>query len=261
MTDTRPDLAVLHTPAQATACHHLAEALSLPLLDRPGATPFVLTYTDRGLALQQTGAGAPGPVLVDFVGGAARHRRQQGGGELVVRAVTGRKQRCPQVVDATAGLGRDSFVLASRGCSVTLCERSGVIAALLQDGLQRAQNCADAAIELIAQRMALVTAQAGDYLRALPAEQAPDVVLIDPMFPASGKSAQAKKEMRAFQQVVGPDRDSAELLTTALEVARHRVVVKRPRKAPALAGRAPGFALNGKAIRFDVYPIRAFEAS
>ena len=46
----------------------------------------------------------------------------------------------PQVLDATAGLGKDAFVLASLGCQMTLIERQPLIAALLEDGLARARG-------------------------------------------------------------------------------------------------------------------------
>ena len=42
------------------------------------------------------------------------------------------------MLDATAGLGRDAFVLASLGCQVTLIERVPAVAALLENGIERA---------------------------------------------------------------------------------------------------------------------------
>ena len=77
---------------------------------------------------------------MDFVEGAVAHRRKFGGGrgQSIAKAVGLKSGAMPTVVDATAGLGRDAFVLASLGCKVTLIERSPVVAALLQDGLARA---------------------------------------------------------------------------------------------------------------------------
>ena len=245
----------------------LAEHLQIPLLVEGANQQFayLLHYTERGLAIQQTGAGAPGPVLVDFTAGAADHRRKRGGGELIVKAVAGHKQDRPSVLDATAGLGRDSFVLASRGYAVTLCERSPLIAALLADGLSRARHSAgqhnDDELRAVIDRMQLVEMDSCEYLRREGQVNPPDVVVIDPMFPASKKSALVKKEMRAFQQLVGADIDSEELLTLAIATAKHRVVVKRPKKAEVLAGRKPNFTVEGKAIRFDIYSLRAFDKS
>ena len=46
----------------------------------------------------------------------------------------------PIAVDATAGLGEDSFILAAAGFHVIMCEYNPVIAALLADALERAQD-------------------------------------------------------------------------------------------------------------------------
>jgi 16S rRNA (guanine1516-N2)-methyltransferase len=106
--------------------------------------------------------------------------------------------------------------------------------------------------------MRLNEGSAMDYLANLAEEACPDVVYLDPMFPVSGKSALVKKEMRLFHSLVGLDEDSDALLDLALQRARHRVVVKRPPKAPYLAERKPQLSVAGKAVRFDIYPLKAF---
>ena len=54
-----------------------------------------------------------------------------------------------------------------------------------------------------------------------------DVVYLDPMYPQS-KNLPKLKEMRVFQHLVWCRFDADELLTPALQLARKRVVVKRP---------------------------------
>ncbi len=162
----------------------------------------------------------------------------------------------PTVVDATAGLGRDAFVLATLGCNVTMIERQPLIAVLLEDGFARARE--DAVIALIVARMSL---RVGDAIRILRTwnDEAPQVIYLDPMFPHRDKSALVKKEMRLFRPLVGDDQDADELLEAALALASHRVVVKRPRKAPAIAGGKVSFSLEGNAGRFDVYAKRSLK--
>lgn len=251
-------IAVKFDPERELQCQRLAAELGCEVVTADSDYPFLLVYSQEGLAIQQSGRGAPGPVLVDFSAGTANHRRKHGGGELIVKAVAGSKQQLPSVLDTTAGLGRDSFVLASRGYQLTLCERSPVIAAILEDGLERARLAADCELNEIVARMTLSRGNAIDYLRQLDEVNLPDVIVIDPMFPASKKSALVKKEMRAFHHLVGADSDSDQLLQQALAKARHRVVVKRPKKAEHLGGLKPNFAVEGKAIRFDIYSLRAF---
>lgn len=219
--------------------------------------PILLFLDEQGLGLQVTGKGAPGPVRAEFVTGKMGYRREHGGGagQLVAKAVGLQKTRATlHVIDATAGLGQDAFVLASLGCRVTLFERNPVIHALLADGLARAALNVDCAA--IVGRMRLLEGSSIDWL-AQPDNEAADIVYLDPMFPHRDKSAQVKKEMQVFRTIVGDDEDSGQLLEGALKCARYRVVVKRPRKAPAISGPEPTTRVEGKSSRYDVYSIRA----
>ena len=222
----------------------------------PGLT---LGYVNGQLALAGDERQYGKPLSVDFVSGKAAHRRQFGGGrgQLVAKACGLTKGITPSVVDATAGLGRDAFVLASLGAPVLMIERVAAIAALLQDGLTRAAVAEETAT--IAARMCLRHGDAAEQLVALVAEAefAPQVIHLDPMFPHREKSALVKKEMRVFRELAGDDDDAPRLLEAALEVATHRVVVKRPRKAPPIAGPAPQHTLEGKTSRYDLYVHRS----
>ncbi len=219
--------------------------------------PVLLFLDEQGLGLQVTGKGAPGPVRAEFVTGKMGYRREHGGGagQLVAKAVGLQKTRANlHIVDATAGLGQDAFILAALECRVTLFERNPVIHALLADGLARAALNVDCAA--IVERMQLMEGSSIDWLERAGGEAA-DVIYLDPMFPHRDKSALVKKEMQVFRTVVGDDDDSGSLLTAALAAARYRVVVKRPRKAPAIAGPEPTTRTEGKSSRYDVYSIKA----
>lgn len=220
---------------------------------------LMLSYVDGQLALSGGERHYGKPLSVDFVAGKAAHRRQFGGGrgQLVAKACGLAKGVTPCVVDATAGLGRDGFVLASLGAQVLLIERVAAIAALLQDGLARAALADDTAA--IAARMTLRHGDAAEQLAALVADALfePEVIHLDPMFPHREKSALVKKEMRLFRELAGDDNDAPRLLEAALDVATYRVVVKRPRKAPPIAGPAPQHTLEGKTSRYDLYVHRS----
>lgn len=259
MTDERHNASIriqaLH-PQYAEAAARWASRLGLA---QEGETEFALQLGDDGLQLVELGDKAPGPVRVDFVEGAAAHRRQFGGGsgQMIAKAVGVQPGIRPRILDATAGLGRDAFVLASLGCDMTLIERQPLVAALLEDGLQRA--ALDLEVAPIIARMCLLTGNAIELMRAWQGE-APQVIYLDPMFPHRDKSALVKKEMRLFRPFVGDDMDAPVLLEAALALATHRVVVKRPRKAPAIEGSKPSYVLEGKSSRYDIYPKKKLEA-
>jgi len=206
---------------------------------------FLLQVNCQHLELIKCDEPKLGGVKVDFVDGAAAHRRKFGGGrgQDIAKAVGLKHGFSPHVLDATAGLGRDSFVLASLGCKVTMMERMPIVAALLENGLERAQlNCE---IKEIIDRLRLINSSS---IENMTLAQQPDVIYLDPMYPHREKSAAVKKEMRIFQTLVGEDLDADELLAPAIKLAKYRVVVKRPSYAPPLANKKPATSIKMKKI-------------
>ncbi len=234
----------------------LGQTLGLPRVD-PGAAPgfdLLLAVTAERLELRRPGV-REGPVYADFVGGRFGYRVRRGrfGDELLVRAV-GLGKGPVSVVDATAGLGRDAVLMALAGAQVTALERSPVVAAVLRDGLERARRhgAADLVVA-VTERLRLVEGDATMYLTRLSEADRPEVVYLDPMFPARTRGSAVKKEMRICRLAAGEPDDADALFGAARRAARRRVVVKRSPDAAWLAGRPPHHQQRGKAVRFDVY--------
>jgi 16S rRNA (guanine1516-N2)-methyltransferase len=213
---------------------------------------MALVLTPERLELRKRDEPKLGAIFVDFAGGTMAHRRKFGGGrgEAVAKAVGIKGSYLPDVVDATAGLGRDAFVLASLGCKVRMLERNPVVAALLDDGLARGYRDAEIG-PWLRERMTLLHASSLTALSELSPK--PEVVYLDPMYPHKQKSALVKKEMRVFQGLVGPDEDADGLLEPARRLATKRIVVKRPDYAPPMADIAAQAAVVTKSHRFDIY--------
>ncbi len=233
----------------------LAQELGLPLLS-DGINPhFLLVLTPSRLELRQQGPDALGPIYADFLSGPLQHRRRFGGGrkQPLARAIGLKPGYSPWVLDTTAGLGRDAFVLACLDCHVQLLERSPIISALLHHGLEQAALDPEIG-DLVRTHLHLTTAEAHVFLEQ--SERRYPVVYLDPMYPHRSKSALVKKEMRILRQIVGNDDDAPTLLATALQYADQRVVVKRPRLAPALTGPKPTICIQAGQVRFDVYLTR-----
>ncbi|MCW8091102.1 class I SAM-dependent methyltransferase [Alteromonas sp. ASW11-130] len=216
-------------------------------------TELGLCFENEHLVLKDFTEPKQHGVAVDFLSAQVQYRKQYGGAfkEPLVKAFAVKSNHQLTIIDATPGLGRDAFVLASVGCRVILVERSPVVAALLADGIAR----------LVAQQPEMaehISLIHGDSISVMQNwSQGPvDGVYLDPMFPHRKKSALVKKEMRVFQQLLGHDLDADNLLTPAKALARSRVVVKRPNSAPVLAGCEPSMAITSKKHRFDVYLIK-----
>ncbi|GEM47902.1 class I SAM-dependent methyltransferase [Deinococcus cellulosilyticus] len=211
----------------------LALQLDLSLVDDPARFQYGLRLTPQGLDIVDLHK-KQRPIRVDF----HQLNEDRSGGDLI-KAVNTRMHKT--VLDATGGLGRDAFMLAKAGCQVILMEKNPIIHALLQDGLARAQD-----LEAV-QRMTLIHA---DSLIAMP-DYTPEVIYLDPMYPARKKDALPKLEMQVFHALLGAEQNEQELLQVALNQARKRVVVKRPIHAPVIL--PTGLQFKGKTTRFDVY--------
>ena len=252
-----PEVAV----CAASGNHHniakaLAQRLALPLLQdcaqRNDAT-FLLVVANHPRHDYQLELHFPdaklAPVCVDFQSDKLKYRQQFGGGrqQPLARALGLKKGVKPMVVDATAGLGRDAFIMATLGCDVTMVERNTLIHALLDDGLRRLTNTNS----LLARQLHLYSEDSCSWLKNC--EQPVDIIYLDPMYPHRNKSALVKKEMRVLRSLVGDDLDVPALLETALSIARKRVVVKRPKTAPPITSLTPSHCIESRNTRYDVY--------
>lgn len=254
---------VLCLPETRLRAEELARQLGGPVRELPdferrtlkhlvGEFPLAVRVGED-ISLQALTLPPANPVRVDWTDGPTLWRLQHGGGrgEMLAKACGVRGEALPAIVDATAGFGRDSLLLAWLGCRVTLLERSPLVQALLADGWRRAE--AEPLLTAALARMRLVPTDAAAWLDGLAEAERPEVVYLDPMFPAREKSAKVKANMQVFHQAVGADADSDTLLEPALRAAKKRVVVKRPRHAQPLAGRSPSLVFEGESSRFDVY--------
>lgn len=241
----------------------LAQRLGLALHDEttmvpPGVT-HVLEADEQGLCLRAVADAMKGPsaTRVDFLDPALLYRlRTSGKRQGLGQALGLQKHPAPFVLDATAGLGRDALLMAHLGCRVLMLERSPLIHALLEDGMARAQASEqEPMVQSAVARLHLQQAEAREWLAqaALGAHEQPDVVYLDPMFPARNKSAKVKKDIALLHDVLGVEADFASLLRAARAVARLRVVVKRPGSKGDADLPTPTFTVPGKTAHFEVY--------
>ncbi|MDO4489616.1 MAG: class I SAM-dependent methyltransferase [Lachnospiraceae bacterium] len=225
----------------------IAEKLDIPMVRelREGQeTPLFLALDQEGLSLNGDGMKMRG----DFLQMLPRLKQGKLQGEMLVKAAKLKGlEYTPVVIDATAGMGEDSLLLAAAGYQVLLFEKDPVIHALLADTLERAKGTSELAD--IAGRMQLA---GNDSIGAMESgELQADLVYLDPMFPARQKSGLIKKKFQLLQQLERPCSDEELLLQAALKVHPKRIVIKRPAKGPYLAGIKPSYSINGKAIRYD----------
>ena len=230
---------------------------------------YILHVDQNGLSLSSSVNPTASPTRVDFSDEALQYRLQTSKrSEGLLKAIGLDKYSLPlKVMDATAGLGTDAYIMAAMGCTVTMFEKSAVIAALLEDGLARAQAAIDPAIRMHVGGMSLNFVDAGDYLASILDSCAvspdnsdqfekPDVIYLDPMFPPRQKTAKVKKDMALLQKILPINEDIDLLLEKALVCAEKRVVLKRPGKLSKQASPKPDFQVPGKSCHFQVFLIK-----
>lgn len=195
------------------------------------------------------------------------------GRDLLCRnfADVARRQDKHAVVDVTAGLGRDAFLLAAMGFRVLLVERHPILFHFLREEVSR-QARTGTALGTACRNMSVLLADASlevsvDTIRTVLRKHAQDCptlsVYIDPMYPsgAVGRRSAVKKDSQILRHLVVADdtnerrRNEKCLLRNALQLASKggHVVVKRPARASFLADAVPNKQTHGSTHRFDVY--------
>ncbi len=241
----------VYTDKENEGLTRLARQLNVPLINRyRGDVDYILLTIQDKLYLQGFVDTTKVSICVDFLSGEANYRREQGGGKRqpIARAIGMKTSKNIKVLDATAGLGGDAFVLACLGCELQMLERSPVIASLLADGLRRA--LLDDDVGEIVRHMTLQNMSAENYFSQR--VERPDVIYLDPMYPGRKKTAKVKKEMQMLQGLLAYQ-ENEPLLKPALAVAKERVVVKRPKGAEYLDNISPNHSIVSKKTRYDVY--------
>ncbi len=207
---------------------------------------LLLKFDQEGLSLHSDGQVLKG----DFTRMLPRIKNSNLSKELLVRAAKIKDSDGPlTALDATAGLGEDSLLLAAAGFHVDLYERNPVVYELLCDTWIRATKIPE--LSEIVSRMQI---HYEDSIEAMKhRETPPDVILLDPMFPERQKSALVKKKLQMIQKLEIPCMDEVKLMKTAMEAKPKKLIVKRPPKGPHLAGLKPDYSNEGKAVRFDCF--------
>lgn len=255
-----PRIQVITTnQSELSRASELAKTLRLPLAgiyEGPtDNTDFFLVVTPHYLGLQAANEKMQRPFFIDFTHGTQFYRREHATlkSEMLARSLGVKPQDNALIVDATAGLGKDGFILAALGFRTILLERSPILYLLLKDAIERANF--HTLTKPATERLQLFQTDSVEWLTQYPHNQQEpiSVVYLDPMFPPRQKSAAVKKDLSLLQRFLPVTNDQEQLLSAALACATRRVVVKRPRLAAPLADLKPHHSLVGNSSRFDVY--------
>lgn len=233
-----------------------AEQQHLPLYNNE-TNGLCLLFASTGYEL--TDLSTKATIRVTFTEGSLAHRVKFANSykQPLAKAIGVTNKSKPTVLDITAGLARDAYVLYSLGCSVTMVEASAVLATMIQQAIDYS-NQTDNENIINCESFKIVNSDSLTYMQNLNIE-VPDVIYMDPMYPERKKSALVKKDMQILHKLIGPPSDelNRNLLNQALQLARQRVVIKRPENASEIDGPPPTLKFSSKKTRYDVYVIKA----
>jgi len=220
-------------------------------IDQLNESNAIFELIDKRLTLHLLLDTKPCNLAIDLADGevAIRASKVSKSNEVIAKAIGCKPHYRPNVLDATAGMGRDALVMAILGCNVVMQERNFAIYHLLENALKRLRDNPEIADTVTHQ----ISLNNKDSIQTLGIKEEIDVIYLDPMFPTRKKTALVKKEMRLFKLLTGDDLDSDQLLISALNSHVKRVVVKRPKGVPVLAGKKPSHEIKSKKFRYDVY--------
>lgn len=210
------------------------------------------------------------PFYVDFSSPDFKRRRKECATELVCHAIA----NTDVVVDFTAGLGRDSILLASNGHFVQMFEKNPFICLLLQNALDRLKS------ERLSLKITLAQLDSSHQFNELSDSLIATIkrsgmanprvsAYLDPLYPAGyvGGKSMVKKEMQIIHELCSyfksdnssgfesmSEKEQEQMFLNALTVTNFRVVVKRPLKGTFITNKVqPSGTIKGRSQRFDIY--------
>ena len=170
--------------------------------------------------------------------------------ELLVKAIK-TSQENNLVFDLTAGLAKDSILIASSGYKVIMVEQNPFLVTVISYFIEVYQK-----LYPWVANMQVVYGNSLDFLSQYN-DKLPVAIYLDPMFQHK-KNALAKKDMQLIQMLNNAfnnvDVDNKKLFDLAYKYAQHKLVVKRDNKQqPLVISPLVSYTVSGKTVRYDVY--------
>ena len=217
------------TAIQKKDCKNLAQ--SLRKIKIP--SHWNLEVNSTGHLLLHTGEGQPFSLVFSSLYPPLKN-------QPFIKAI-GFKSKPLDVLDVTAGWGKDAFLLAELGCSVLGLERHELVFAFLQQAQSQVETKG---------LLQFVLGDSLSYVKKI--IKKPDVIYLDPFFTEEKKSL-SRKSLRILQELALKEGESYEdLFQNCLKKAKKRIVVKRHKLQKSMPGNLL-CTFFGRSVCFDVF--------
>ena len=163
---------------------------------------------------------------------------------LLKKAIGWQSTKQKHILDATGGLGHDSFILALLGQKITLIEKNIGLCILIEEALRNLPNLpyfnnAKNNISIINVDSRAFVSSAENF----------DVVYIDPMFNSKKKLKRTKQMQFLVSYLREYDDPSAEFYESNFK----RLVIKRELRATSSIKDCSALSFKGTSVRYDIY--------
>ena len=169
---------------------------------------------------------------------------QYQGETLLKKAIGWQSTVQKHILDATGGLGHDSFILALLGQKITVLEKNMGLCILIEEALHNLPN-----LPYFNDAKNNISIINNDSRAFLSSAENFDVVYIDPMFNSEKKLKRTKQMEFLDNYLEEHDDPSAEFYESNFK----RLVIKKELRATSSIKDCSALSFRGSSIRYDIY--------
>jgi len=163
---------------------------------------------------------------------------------LLKKAIGWQSTAQKHILDATGGLGHDSFILALLGQKITLLEKNVGLCILIEESLNNLPNLPY--FEDAKENISIINSDSRAFLSSV---ENFDVVYIDPMFNSKKKLKRTKQMEFLDNYLKEYDDPSAEFYESNFK----RLVIKKELRATSSIKDCSALSFRGSSVRYDIY--------
>ena len=217
----------------------LSKKYDIPLINSKSAKTFI-SMGDKSILHFENNK-----LENSFIAGKFNTRIKQHQSETLLKKAVGWQSSVQKhILDATGGLGHDSFILALLGQKITLLEKNTGLCILIEEALNNLPKLSY--FNNARNNISIINKDSRAFLTS--AEHF-DVIYIDPMFNSDKKLKRSKQMEFLANYLAEYDDPSIDFYQTKFK----RMVIKKELRSSAGIKDDPAISFKGASIKYDVY--------
>ena len=217
----------------------LSKKYDIPLINSKSAKTFISMGDKPILHFENN------KLENSFIAGKFNTRIKQHQSETLLKKAVGWQSSVQKhILDATGGLGHDSFILALLGQKITLSEKNTGLCILIEEALNNLPN-----LSYFNDAKNNISVINNDSRAFLSSAENFDVIYVDPMFNSKKKLKRTKQMQFLDNYLEEYDDPSVEFYKSNFK----RLVIKKELRAAPSIKDCSAISFKGSSVRYDVY--------